>query len=104
MPIGKPGERWVYSNVGFAIIGVIAEHRMGTPNERLVRAEILDALGEALCAKMEHSSPSTAGPDDWGDLSDHERQFYARSVQWIPSHVNSLRRTHDRAPHTTVSG
>lgn len=44
-PIGKPGERFAYSNAGYALLGVIAEEVSGKPYERLVRELVFDPLG-----------------------------------------------------------
>jgi CubicO group peptidase (beta-lactamase class C family) len=43
-PIGKPGEQFVYSNGGYALLGVIAEHATGKRYEQLVREFIFEPL------------------------------------------------------------
>ncbi len=42
---GAPGERYRYSNLGFALLGKIVEHVSGKPFERYVASEIFGPLG-----------------------------------------------------------
>jgi CubicO group peptidase (beta-lactamase class C family) len=44
-PIGKPGEKFAYSNAGYALLGVIAEQTMGKPYEELVKELVFEPLG-----------------------------------------------------------
>ena len=44
-PIAPPGTKFSYSNSGFVIAAVIAEHKMGVPYEELMRREIFGPLG-----------------------------------------------------------
>ncbi len=44
-PIGKPGEKFAYSNAGYAILGHIAELVGGSNYEDLVQKKIFDKLG-----------------------------------------------------------
>jgi CubicO group peptidase (beta-lactamase class C family) len=44
-PIGKPGERFAYSNAGYAILALIAERLAGKPYEDLLRERIFKPLG-----------------------------------------------------------
>jgi CubicO group peptidase (beta-lactamase class C family) len=44
-PIAKPGERFAYSNAGYALLGVIAERTMQKPYETLIRQIVFDPLG-----------------------------------------------------------
>ncbi|MCD6394207.1 MAG: beta-lactamase family protein [Planctomycetes bacterium] len=44
-PQAKPGEKYVYSNAGFAIAGVIAEEATDTAWEELMRTMLFDPLG-----------------------------------------------------------
>jgi CubicO group peptidase (beta-lactamase class C family) len=43
-PIGKPDERFVYSNAGYALLGVIAEHVTGERYEQLVHEFVFEPL------------------------------------------------------------
>jgi CubicO group peptidase (beta-lactamase class C family) len=43
-PIAKPGSKAVYSNVGWAIAGLVAETAAGIPYEELIRREIFEPL------------------------------------------------------------
>lgn len=36
-PISAPGQRYAYSNAGYAVLGYVAERRMGRPYEQLMR-------------------------------------------------------------------
>lgn len=40
-----PGQRWSYSNLGYAVLGHVLERTAGVPYEELLRREILDPLG-----------------------------------------------------------
>lgn len=44
-PVAKPGTRFVYSNGGYMLLGVIAERVMGKPYERLLHDMIFQPLG-----------------------------------------------------------
>jgi CubicO group peptidase (beta-lactamase class C family) len=44
-PIGKPDEKFVYSNAGYALLGVIAERVARKPYEQLVRELVFAPLG-----------------------------------------------------------
>jgi CubicO group peptidase (beta-lactamase class C family) len=44
-PLGPPGERFSYSNEGFALLGAIIERVGGLPYETYVRERILEPLG-----------------------------------------------------------
>jgi len=44
-PIGKPGEKFAYSNAGYALLGVIAERAMNKPYEQLVKELVFKPLG-----------------------------------------------------------
>lgn len=44
-PIAAPGERFAYSNAGYALLGHIAETKMGKPYEQLVRELVFAPLG-----------------------------------------------------------
>jgi CubicO group peptidase (beta-lactamase class C family) len=48
-PMAKPGERFAYSNAGYAILSLIAERLAGKPYEELVREQIFKPL------QMSHS-------------------------------------------------
>lgn len=41
----RPGELWMYSNLGFQLAGRVAEHLLGAPFEALVRERIFAPLG-----------------------------------------------------------
>ena len=46
MPLDfNPGERWVYSNFGYAILGRVIERLSGMPYEAYVRARVLQPVG-----------------------------------------------------------
>lgn len=45
VPLGPPGERFSYSNEGFALLGAIVERVSGLPYETYVREQILEPLG-----------------------------------------------------------
>lgn len=44
-PIGKPGERFAYSNAGYAMLGHLAERVMKEPYEKLVHQYVFEPLG-----------------------------------------------------------
>ena len=44
-PQAKPGEKYIYSNAGYAIAGAIAERVTGTPWQELMRKRIFEPLG-----------------------------------------------------------
>lgn len=44
-PLDAPGERFRYSNAGFAVAGAAAEMRAGVPWEELMRREVFEPLG-----------------------------------------------------------
>lgn len=44
-PIAKPGERFLYSNAGYTLLGVVAEEVGGKPYEKMVRELVYDPLG-----------------------------------------------------------
>jgi CubicO group peptidase (beta-lactamase class C family) len=44
-PIAKPGERFAYSNAGYALLGHLAETVMGKPYEVLVKEMVFEPLG-----------------------------------------------------------
>jgi CubicO group peptidase (beta-lactamase class C family) len=44
-PIGAPGERFVYSNAGYALLSVIAERAAGKPYEALIHEFVFKPLG-----------------------------------------------------------
>jgi N-acyl-D-amino-acid deacylase len=41
----NPGEKWVYSNFGYAILGVVLERLSGMPYEEYVRSRVLQPVG-----------------------------------------------------------
>jgi len=43
--VGRPGSRWHYSNLGYAILGEIVRRVTGTPGEDLISAHFLTPLG-----------------------------------------------------------
>jgi N-acyl-D-amino-acid deacylase len=46
MPLNfNPGEKWVYSNFGYAILGTIIERLSGMPYKEYVRSRVLQPLG-----------------------------------------------------------
>ena len=42
---GAPGEHWHYSDVGYSVLGVLAETVLGQPFEQLLRERVLEPLG-----------------------------------------------------------
>ena len=46
-PEAKPGTKYIYSNAGYSIAGVIAEQTMKTPWENLMRTMLFEPLGMA---------------------------------------------------------
>jgi CubicO group peptidase (beta-lactamase class C family) len=44
-PEAKPGKKYIYSNAGYSIAGVIAEQAMKTPWENLMRTMLFEPLG-----------------------------------------------------------
>jgi CubicO group peptidase (beta-lactamase class C family) len=48
-PIAGPGEKFAYSNAGYALLGVIAERAMNKPYEALVRQIVFEPLGLKHC-------------------------------------------------------
>lgn len=55
--VARPGERWHYSNLGYALLGQIAGRAAGAPCPRVIDAEIIGPLG------LEHTTwrPLPAG-------------------------------------------
>jgi CubicO group peptidase (beta-lactamase class C family) len=45
--VAAPGDRYLYSNVGYAVLGLAMERAAGRPYETLVRALVLEPLGMA---------------------------------------------------------
>ena len=43
--VGRPGERWHYSNLGYAILGQVVRRVTGSAGEDLITAELLTPLG-----------------------------------------------------------
>ncbi len=43
-PVAKPGERFVYSNAGFSLAGMMAEHAAKAPFELLLKEKLFDPL------------------------------------------------------------
>lgn len=43
-PEAKPGEKYIYSNAGYSILGLIAERRMGKPWEDLIKEMLFEPL------------------------------------------------------------
>jgi CubicO group peptidase (beta-lactamase class C family) len=43
--IDRPGARWHYSNLGYAILGQVVEHVTGTPCEEMIDRELITPLG-----------------------------------------------------------
>jgi CubicO group peptidase (beta-lactamase class C family) len=44
-PQAKPGTKYIYSNAGYAILGVVAEQAMNTPWETMMKEMLFDPLG-----------------------------------------------------------
>lgn len=44
-PLGEPGERFHYSNVGYAVLGRLLEEAHGRPWDAVLRAEVWEPLG-----------------------------------------------------------
>ncbi len=72
-PPHHPPGRYLYSNLGYTIVGAMLEELTGTPWEELVRARIFDALGMESCGFY---APGTPGELDqpWGHLDERGGQ------------------------------
>jgi len=63
--LGCPGDRWFYSNEGYAILGYIIEKCSGMPYEEYVRKHILAPLGmerSFFCKEEVEKNPDIATP------------------------------------------
>jgi CubicO group peptidase (beta-lactamase class C family) len=69
-PEAAPGSRFIYSNQGFVIAGVMIERAAGQPWETLMRARLFTPLGMTSAG---FGSPATPGRVDqpWGHADDH---------------------------------
>jgi CubicO group peptidase (beta-lactamase class C family) len=77
-PVGKPGERYVYSNAGYAVLGALLERVTDTPWEALITRRLFRPLGMTTAG---FGAPGTPGKVDqpWG----HRRE--ARHVVPVES-------------------
>ncbi len=64
-PIGKPGERRIYSNAGFDLVGDLLAERAEMPFAEYLQAAVLDPLGLAGCELRGRPSEGI-----WGPLAD----------------------------------
>lgn len=55
-PVGRPGERFLYSDTGYTLAGLMIERAGGAPLHELLRARIVEPLGMAGSWLM-HSTP-----------------------------------------------
>lgn len=53
-PVGAPGERYLYSNTGFYVVGLALEELSGQPFHQHVREELLDPLGLTDTSEEQH--------------------------------------------------
>ncbi|HJP82521.1 MAG TPA: serine hydrolase domain-containing protein, partial [Fimbriimonadaceae bacterium] len=60
-PIGKPGEKFVYSNAGYALLGHIAERIGKKPFETLLRDRVFKPLKLSSAVISEPGSPGSPG-------------------------------------------
>jgi CubicO group peptidase (beta-lactamase class C family) len=65
VPIGKPGERRIYSNAGFDLVGERLAERAEMPFSEYLQAAVLDPLGLAACELRGRPSEGI-----WGPLAD----------------------------------
>ena len=68
-PGQHPAGQYLYSNVGYTLVGAMLEELTGTPFEELVQARVFDALGMDSCGFY---APGTPGEVDqpWGHLDE----------------------------------
>lgn len=109
------GERWSYSNIGYALIGAALEHRTGEPFGELVRRRITVPLGMrstsvALAAPRianrasPHNDVANAAPE-WNkpwSLAAGGLQSSARDLGLFLEAAMGLRRTPLRAPFAAM--
>jgi CubicO group peptidase (beta-lactamase class C family) len=73
-PIGKPGEKFVYSNAGYALLGYIAERIGKKPFETLLRDRVFKPLKLSSAMISEPGSPGSPGStgQPYGHFADGE--------------------------------
>lgn len=84
-PAGRPGERFLYSDTGFVLLGRIAEEAAGAPFAQLLRTHVFEPCG------MDRSSTpydATVIADDLGGLD--VAPFWLRGHELSRAHVVSL--------------
>lgn len=79
----KPGTEYLYSNVGYALAGQMAEEVAGTPWETLIKQEVFEPLG---MSSVGYGPPCSATVIDqpWGHRTDGE------TVDPTPPFVNGI--------------
>lgn len=70
-PEAAPGSRFIYSNQGFVIAGVMIERAAGQPWETLMRERLFAPLGMTSAGFGSPAAPSGRVDQPWGHADDH---------------------------------
>jgi uncharacterized protein YbbC (DUF1343 family)/CubicO group peptidase (beta-lactamase class C family) len=79
-PLAPPGERFVYSDVNYILLGEIAERVSGKPLDQLARQRVFEPLGMA-----------ATGFKPRGELKDRAAPTEKRDGQWLLGEVHDPR-------------
>jgi CubicO group peptidase (beta-lactamase class C family) len=79
-PIGRPGERWHYSDTNYVLLGALAERQLGVPYHRALRERVLGPLGldDTWMVWEEDARPVSARYEERRDLT----RFLHQSADW----------------------
>ena len=75
-PEAKPGERFIYSNVGYALLAAITEEVTGGTWREAVRTRVFAPAGmreSGFAQDYRPASPIAHGYDEWNDLGDFRK-------------------------------
>jgi D-alanyl-D-alanine carboxypeptidase len=77
-PTGMPGTAYLYSNVGYALLAMAAEHVTGQSYGAALRAEVLDPVG---ARRILEQGPGAAAPKPWAlPTLDHSGGYTAKDL------------------------
>ena len=81
-PVNKPGEQFHYSDTGYVVLGLLAQHLTGLPLHRLYREWIFDPLG------MASSYLAYVDDPELGPLRQPELEIWAGDMPCLTAEVN----------------